>query len=397
MDAGHEVRLAGPGYASELVLAHGLEFVPVGPYVATDVLAVAVDHMVGLNDPIRSARVLISDFVAPSIAPTLEDLRQLAGWPDALISHYIQPAGRLFAQDEEVPWVSVTFAPFTLPTGTRPPGLFPNLGRWSNAFLWSVGRLMLRYAVDPPLNRALRDLGREPLRDGFSTSLYSHLLNLIPVSRHVFPAPHDWPAFHQLTGYWYADPPDETPAPDAGLAAFLASGPPPVAITFGSMATAHVAETGRILAAAIRAAGVRAVVQSGWAGLAEGLESDAIHVVGDLPHGQLFSFCRAVVQHGGAGTTAAAVRAGLPQVVVAHLADQSGWGQLMVEIGVAPTWLARKGLEPERLARAIRAIAEEAVWTRRARALAAAVASESGIAEAVRLIESALEAPTAAS
>ncbi len=105
------------------------------------------------------------------------------------------------------------------------------------------------------------------------------------------------------------------------------------------------------------------------------------------PHGWLFPRVAAVVHHGGAGTTAAGLRAGRPTVVVPFFADQPFWGDRVHALGVGPRPIPRKELTAERLAAAIRQAAGAEGLRARAAALGARIRAEDGVGQAVRVVE----------
>ncbi|MFJ8650174.1 glycosyltransferase [Streptomyces sp. NPDC093546] len=128
-------------------------------------------------------------------------------------------------------------------------------------------------------------------------------------------------------------------------------------------------------------AGVRAVVQAGWAGL-NGCGADVL-AVGDVPHDWLFPRTAAVVHHAGAGTTAAALRAGVPAVPVPVMADQPFWASRLHELGVAPRPVPFQDLTAEALGDVITACLSEPSHRRRAAELVRAIAAEDGAASLV--------------
>ncbi|WP_245865400.1 glycosyltransferase [Prauserella marina] len=128
----------------------------------------------------------------------------------------------------------------------------------------------------------------------------------------------------------------DTWSPSAQLNEFLNAGPRPVYIGFGSMTGPRANRTGAIVAEAVRRAGVRVVLATGWGGLGEAASSEHVLLIDQAPHDWLFPRKAAVVHHGGGGTTAAALAAGRPQVVCPFVADQPHWAQRMRDIAVAP-------------------------------------------------------------
>jgi UDP:flavonoid glycosyltransferase YjiC (YdhE family) len=179
-----------------------------------------------------------------------------------------------------------------------------------------------------------------------------------------------------VTGYWWPARPAGW-SPPAELVDFLAAGPRPVFIGFGSMAPGHGSRLADPVLAAIRRAGVRAVVQAGWSGLDVGADDDVI-TVRELPHDWLFPQVAAVVHHSGAGTTAAGLRAGVPAVPVPVLADQPFWARRLTELGTSPGPLPLSSLTADRLAAALRAVTTDPHYAARATAIAARLSIEDG-------------------
>ncbi|WP_409484522.1 glycosyltransferase [Arsenicicoccus dermatophilus] len=220
---------------------------------------------------------------------------------------------------------------------------------------------------------------------------------LLAASPQVVPPAPDWPMPVTTTGYWRLadeDRPAEERTPDPVLTDFVTAGPPPVYVGFGSMSTAAPEQDSRLVAEAITRAGVRAVVLRGHADLdpAPHLPAqtrDDVLVVDRAPHAWLLPRCAAVVGHGGAGTTAAALHAGVPQLVVPHMGDQPYWGRRVHELGVGPQPVPRRALTADRLAVGIRATGLPH-HRRAAAALAATLRLEDGVATAVRLLATGL-------
>ncbi|ARO14861.1 sterol 3beta-glucosyltransferase [Ketogulonicigenium robustum] len=176
---------------------------------------------------------------------------------------------------------------------------------------------------------------------------------LLGVSPHVVPRQPEWGDRFALPGYFVLPPADDFTPPPA-LAAFLAAGPLPIYLGFGSMNTGEAGRLAATIKAAARLAGVRAVVGSGWAGLGSYLQDDPqIHVVGNIPHEWLFARVAAAVHHCGAGTAAAAVRAGVPTIPVPFVGDQFFWAWQLCQIGVATPALRVADLSPDALAQAM--------------------------------------------
>jgi UDP:flavonoid glycosyltransferase YjiC (YdhE family) len=210
-------------------------------------------------------------------------------------------------------------------------------------------------------------------------------LHLYGFSPQVVPRPADWGANHQIVGFWFLD--EAHYRPTAGLLEFLAAGPPPVYIGFGSMPGSDGGGLTEIVLDALNRAGQRGILHTGWGALQDVPRSELVLPVGSVPHEWLFPRMAAVVHHGGAGTTGAALRAGIPSLVIPFAADQPFWGRRTAALGVGPQPIARKRLTAERLAEAIRAAVNDTGMRQKAAALGSQIQVEDGIARAVELFE----------
>lgn len=217
---------------------------------------------------------------------------------------------------------------------------------------------------------------------------------LLAASPIVVPPPPDWGPRVRVCGYW------PLPAPEAAQIAelvppqvhdFLQAGPRPVYLGFGSMTSADPAATTALLLQAVRRAGVRAIIHRGVDGLgADGVPpdlADRVLFVGSVPHAWLLPRCAAAVVHGGAGSTAAGLRAGIPTMAVPHIGDQSYWGRRLHEVGVGPAPIHRSRLTAPALAAAVTTLTTDRSMAARAAEIAAALAREDGVADAVTLLE----------
>ncbi len=220
------------------------------------------------------------------------------------------------------------------------------------------------------------------------------------VSPALVARPADWPPGIDMTGFLFLDQPAWQP--DPALDAFLTAGPtegePPVYLGFGSMMPRDPAALARTVAAAVRQVGRRTVVATGWGGIDPAVLAEAraagvpLHVIDGAPHDRIFPRVAAAVHHGGAGTTAAALRAGIPSVVVPFLGDQGFWAERLCRAGVAPPALRLRRLTAERLAAAIAAVLGDPGMRERAAALGRIVRAEDGLAAAVRAVKGGIAA-----
>jgi sterol 3beta-glucosyltransferase len=179
--------------------------------------------------------------------------------------------------------------------------------------------------------------------------------------------------------------------PPVDLVNFIKAGSKPVYIGFGSMNGGEAERTTKIVIEALATIKQRAVLLKGWGGLRAEDLPDTVHMVESVPHEWLFPQMSCIVHHGGAGTTAAAFRAGIPQVVVPHFADQPFWATRAHKLGVAskPVYMNRLGALD--LARAINSAVTEKEMISRAESLGSKIRSEDGVARAVEIVNSYLE------
>jgi sterol 3beta-glucosyltransferase len=296
---------------------------------------------------------------------------------------------KALAEARGLPFIGAQLQPFT-PSRLAPPMVLTggrNLPPALNMAAHDLLRLLVWQVMKPAINDIVRPqlgLAKYP----WYGPLFRHWDHriLYGFSHHVVPRPADWPDRVQMTGYWYLDQGQWQP-PDA-LCDFLDAGPKPIYIGFGSMVNADAERFTANVLGAIRKARCRAVLATGWGGLAgeEGVLDEQVFVTRGAPHDWLFPRMAAAVHHGGAGTTAAAVRAGIPSVIVPFYGDQPFWARCLQRTGVAPPALARKSLTSEALASAIGSVLQDSVL-RSAAELGERVRAEDGVATAIRYLQ----------
>jgi UDP:flavonoid glycosyltransferase YjiC (YdhE family) len=210
---------------------------------------------------------------------------------------------------------------------------------------------------------------------------------LMAYSPHIIVPPEkNWPENYHTTGYWFLDEPLDW-SPPVDLEAFLSAGEPPIYIGFGSMASRNPEKNTQIMLEALVQSGERGLLLTGWGGLQDTALPDNVFKIQSCPHSWLFPRVKAIVHHGGAGTTAAAFRAGKPQVVVPFFADQPFWGKITQKLGVGVKPLPNKTVSSESLASAIRQVSSNAKMQQTAKELGEKIAAESGVANAVKVIK----------
>lgn len=388
--AGHEVTIAAADGFGELVTGAGLHYRPFAislddrntdPVIlnwlaGSTSLRTELQHM-------RAAAERFAPVFAEGLAAMVEDA-------DAYVCGLLS-VGALapWAVESGRPVVAALLQPM-LPTTTGaalthpavPGGDSPlNLlaGWWQAAGMSSLFRT--------PVRAAHRALGLRP--GGLAGYLKSVTATptVVGVSPLVVPRPADWPAHVQLTGYW-TEPAPSGYQPPAGLAEFLDAGEPPVQIGFGSMPSLDPDGLRRLVLDAVARSGRRAILAGSLHDSAEPVRrlADEVVSISAVPYEWLFPRTAGVVCHGGAGTTGAALRAGVPVGVVAHMGDQHYWGRRVHELGVGPAPRHRARLDADRLTALIGGLSDPGV-RQRAERLGGSLRAEDGVARAVEFVQ----------
>jgi sterol 3beta-glucosyltransferase len=212
---------------------------------------------------------------------------------------------------------------------------------------------------------------------------------LFAVSPTVLPPAREWANRVTVTGYFFLDSPADY-RPPTELMRFLEAGPAPICVTFGSMIHRASDRIAEMVLGAIRSAGQRAIVLTGWDGWKGRDSSDDLFFIESVPHDWLLPRCKAVIHHGGAGTTGAGLRAGIPNVVIPFAGDQMFWGKRVHAIGAGPQPILVKSLTARRLQSALTEV-EEGALRSRVQEVGRAIQAEDGVGETIRVVESRLD------
>ena len=188
-----------------------------------------------------------------------------------------------------------------------------------------------------------------------------------------------------MTGYFFFEK-AESIQPSTELQNFLDAGEPPVCVSFGSMVNRDAEKIDRIVREALTKTGQRGIILSGWGGARKNSSNDLLYIE-SAPHDWLLPRCKMLIHHGGAGTVAAGLRAGIPQVVVPFMTDQPFWARRVHSVGAAPKPILVKRLSVERLTQAISEASGDNI-RQRAHTLGQSIYKEDGVMRAVELIES---------
>ncbi|MBE2223525.1 MAG: glycosyltransferase family 1 protein [Anaerolineae bacterium] len=387
--AGYRVRLAAPADFADFIQDHGVDFYPlrgdVQQIMSSDTGRKFMET--GGANPLKSI-FAVRKMIAPVIMSMADDAYAACRDADALISLGVFSAfGQAIAEALHIPIIHIEPTPL-LPTSAFPAPSWPvqsGLGGWHNhlsgmamlGVIWQwyrpfVNDFRRRLGLPPyTLARFYRALRETPLLGAYSPSLIAH--------------PVDWPESVHITGAFFLDSEaDWQPSP--ALQAFLEAGNPPVYIGFGSMAGRNPEQLSRLVLDALDKSGQRGVLLTGWGGLRPELAAENVFVLDSAPHSWLFPRMAAVVHHGGAGTTAEGLRAGVPTVIVPFVLDQPFWGARIKALGLGPVPIPQKKLTAERLAGAIKTAVTDPIIKQRANSYGAAIRAENGTENAVKIV-----------
>jgi sterol 3beta-glucosyltransferase len=315
-----------------------------------------------------------------------------AARPDLIIFHPKGMGGAHIAEKLGIPAILALPVPMLVPTAQFVALGIPDLrlGSWFNKFSYKVVHKGYRI-FDGVINEFRQEqlgLGKLPKSaNPLQTADGRPLPVLHGYSELIWPRPPDWPDNAYVTGYWFLDHPEDW-QPPAELSAFLDAGEAPVYVGFGSMSGQNPKRLAKIVLGALQKANVRGILATGWGGLEAGSLPDTIFKIDSVPHDWLFPRVAAVVHHGGAGTTAAGLRAGRPTVICPYVIDQPYWGARVHALGAGSKPIPQKKLTAQNLASAIRDVLSTPSIRHNAEVLGQTMGREDGIGNAIRLIES---------
>jgi UDP:flavonoid glycosyltransferase YjiC (YdhE family) len=329
---GRRVTLAAPEIYRARAHALGIEFCSL-------VTTAEVSRMLADPDlwhPLRSG-MMMARWGGPMIPRQYEALARLAGQPDSiLVANPGVLAARLVQEKLGVPTASLLLQPGLLPSSTAPPEM-PG-GLTIPAWLPSPLRRLYWLAVDgaayalvaPSLNRVRVGLGLHPVRRVFGWWLSPDLVIGLFPDWYAAPQP-DWPLQLRLAGFGRFDGAQEALPED--VRRFCEGGSPPIAFTLGTGMT-HAAGFFRTAVAVCDALGARGLLLTKYPDVIPARLPPRVRHCTFAPFRQLLPLCGALVHHGGVGTTAAALEAGCPQLVLPLAWDQPDNAARVVELGV---------------------------------------------------------------
>jgi rhamnosyltransferase subunit B len=395
---GHETTIATSEIYRSKVEAEGIGFAAVRPDLRE--LRNNPDLLRKVWDPRRGSEYLMKEVILPSLDDSFEDLLAASEGADLLLTHSAGYAGPIVAEVLGKRWLSVALQPMVFFSSYDPPVLPPvqwlkhfyRFGRWPFRLIFQLAKRQVRSWIKPIL-RLRRNVGLTTTANPIFKGMFSPYGTLALFSKHFAQPQPDWPPNTTVTGFVFYDRLGEGFGKDMTneLADFLARGSPPVVFTLGSSAVLQAGNFFQESLAAAQKLGVRAVLLAG----AEASNQfpnqlpDSVFLAEYAPYSELMSKALINVHQGGIGTTAQALQAGRPMLVVPWSHDQPDNAERVRKLGVART-LARNRYTAETAAKEIEGLTGDTRYVATAQEMRNRLLKENGVAAACDQIEAIL-------
>jgi sterol 3beta-glucosyltransferase len=383
--AGHEVKIAAPAEYGHLARNKGLDYFPLQN--AFRHIFETESECSRLKEEINPLRLIFRQrsVVEPVVNQIFSDLWTACQDTDLILYTILALPAYYYAQDLGIPAFMVCLQPLCR-TRAFPSVLFsPKISNiaWVNRASYilveqAMWRFLRPYFVCWRKKMGLSAVsfwGHFNQFDGHKTPIFNGY------SSSVVPKPKDWGDRNYVTGYWFLDstPPNWQPPPD--LVRFLKQGSRPVCFGFGSMNDSRVANMVKMAIGALEKSGQRGILLTGKSDLKkdELPLSDHVFVAEEIPHAWLFQHAAAVIHHGGAGTTATAIRAGIPSIIIPFFFDQLFWGRQLATLGVGPEPVIKRRLSVDGLALSLKDALDNKTYQNRLQALSKQINDENGV------------------
>ena len=386
---GYQVKLAAPHRFADFVTGYNIPFVP----LAGDPEEISRRFTDAGHNALKMVRA-IRDYVNAIAVDVTRGAFAACDDADLIIHSFLFTTGaHSLAVQRGIPDMSIQTFPIFAPTRSYPPvalaslptGALSYFGHWLNTQVYWYG------------GNSGYHQKRKQHPDVFSFDLFWPFADkpprpptplLFAVSPTILPPAPEWTNRARVTGYFFLDHPADY-QPPIHLTRFLEAGAPPICVTFGSMIHRASDSIARVVTDAIRKTGQRAIILMGWDGWKTRVSSEDVLYIESVPHDWLLPRCKAVIHHGGAGTTAAGLHAGIPNIVIPFAGDQMFWGNRVEAIGAGPRPINVKELTVPQLSSALAEVDDQSLQDR-ARKIGNAIRNEDGVGDAIRVVQSRL-------
>ncbi len=398
---GHEVTIATSEIYRRKIQAEGVGFHPVRPDLAS---------LYGDSDAARRAldwnsgtEYVMRQILMPHLEENYEDLLQVCRGKDLLVSHTLSVALPLVAEKLRLPWISIALQPLVffsiydppVLTGTREPDQAPRrLADWEYALLFCMLKRKTRVWMKPVDElRSRLGLAATPGHPLFEGK-FSPFGSLAWFSRLLASPQRDWPDHTRITGFPFYDRSEAGRGRDSRLEEFLEKGEPPLVFTLGASTVLDAGDFFEVSVSAARALGCRAVLLMGplAQSQASSLLPDSMLVADYAPYSDLLPHAAATVHQGGIGTTAQALLAGRPMLVVPYGNDQPDNAERVARLGVARV-VDRRSYTAARAQSELARLLSDCDCAAKAAQIAQKIRAEEGVAGACNALEEIAAAP----
>ncbi|KAF9542052.1 Sterol 3-beta-glucosyltransferase [Mortierella hygrophila] len=400
MQDGHSCRIATHGEYKDWVESHGIEFGHIGGDPG-ELIELCVENgmftVSFMREALKRFRGWLGDLMETAWT-ACQGTDVLIESPSAMVGIHIAEALEIpYFRAFPFPWTRTRSFPHPFAVAER------NLGRGYNYMTFAMMDQVLWKGISRQINKWRKNgLGLTPTT---AEKMEAHRVPcLYSWSPHLLPAPMDWHSWVHVTGYWFLDNPNLNWSPPGGLKEFLEADPvnKPIYIGFGSMVVSDPEEMTKIIVDSVIQAGVRAIISKGWSDKLSSSEKDGpvavvkkeegnskdkekvypsnVYMLKSVPHDWLFPRLAGAVHHGGAGTTAAGLRAGIPIVIKPYFGDQYFWAQRVEEAGVG-VWC--HDLTVKKLSAALTAITTDEKMIKKAQLMGERIRAEDGVGTAI--------------
>jgi len=336
--------------------------------------------------PLQWLRALLDEAFFIYEADIYAAAQQLVAENDYVIGHHFLYPLKLAALQQNKPFISVMFCHAAVPNPAVPPISFPNLGRYFNKISWALLDMVFNWTLKKPLTRLWLEAGAPPPKNILSELLTSQQLNLVAVDPLFCRHSKLWSSNHQACGFLNLTEDTQQWDFPQTLTDFLANGPKPVYMTFGSLQAAVPEWAMDLFVEATNLAGCHAIIQTSSTRYLANTQLNNIYFIGKHPHQSVFEHCAAVVHHGGAGTSHATTRAGCPSIVVPFMDEQLYWAKQLQALGLAGKPLLAKKVTSITLAAGIGTVLGSIAMTEKSQQAGMIMQQNQGVAKALQLI-----------
>jgi UDP:flavonoid glycosyltransferase YjiC (YdhE family) len=394
---GHDVVFAVEDNARANVAAAGFPIYPLSGD-ALGMIHARVGDEVDQRAPLQWVRSAVREYLLPTLRPRIRELLAACDGADLLIAGFTQVAAVFVADLLAVPLVLVVLSPSVLPSATIAPVplpfRLPRHAQWAyQRVAWVMSLWLLGRIFDRPVNRIRQDYGLRPYKRWLAMKADSTAAQLVAVavSPALCPPASDWPDIVRETGFLFWDRPTTWRMPEV-LAAFFTAPGPIVAVSCGSISLDRASDFAtfyRHSIAAGQAVGVRTLVIGAPPAVLPNPLPPEVCVLPFAPFSEIYPRCAAVVHHGGIGTAAQALRAGVPQLIVPWGLDQFWTAEQVQRIGAGRV-LPHRRYTAARAATMLRELLQSQDYRQRCAAIALKLGAEDGVGTLCDMIQDTL-------